>query len=115
MLQQFCTHREHRTNYCLSAPQGGASFLDSAPLRRGLFHVILFAQEGEQVHLQMMGRVLVMHWTKELTYTITPKSGPLRRMETLLDANRALSAESTKGFSEALPLARRGEAIGACR
>ena len=49
MLRQFCTHREHRTNYCLSAPQGGASSLDSAPLRRGLFHVNLFAQEGEQV------------------------------------------------------------------
>ena len=31
-----------------------------------------------------------MHWHKELAYTITPKSGPLRRMETLLDANRAL-------------------------
>ena len=72
-------------------------------------------KRASKFHLQMMGRVLVMHWTKELTYTITPKSGPLRRMETLLDANRALSAESTKGFSEALPLARRGEAIGACR
>jgi sugar/nucleoside kinase (ribokinase family) len=30
-----------------------------------------------------------MHWHKELAYTITPKSGPMRRMETLLDANRA--------------------------
>ena len=30
-----------------------------------------------------------MHWQKELAYTITPKSGPMRRMETLLDANRA--------------------------
>jgi hypothetical protein len=31
-----------------------------------------------------------MHWHKELAYTITPKSGPVRRMETQLDANRAL-------------------------
>ena len=53
---------------------------------------------ASKFHLQMMGRVLVMHWTKELTYTITPKSGPLRRMETLLDANRALSADLPKGF-----------------
>ena len=30
-----------------------------------------------------------MHWHKELAYTITLKSGPMRRMETLLDANRA--------------------------
>jgi hypothetical protein len=30
-----------------------------------------------------------MHWQKELAYTITPKSGPMRRMETLLDVNRA--------------------------
>jgi hypothetical protein len=31
-----------------------------------------------------------MHWQKELTYTITPRSGPMRQMEILLDANRAL-------------------------
>jgi hypothetical protein len=30
-----------------------------------------------------------MHWQNERSYTITPKSGPMRRMETLLDANRA--------------------------
>jgi hypothetical protein len=34
-----------------------------------------------------------MHWTKKLAYTITPKSGPLRAMETLLDANHALSKD----------------------
>ena len=34
---------------------------------------------------------LRMHWTTPLAYTITPKSGPMRRMETLLEANRALS------------------------
>jgi hypothetical protein len=30
-----------------------------------------------------------MHWQKELAYPIKPKSGPMRRMQTLLDANRA--------------------------
>jgi hypothetical protein len=34
-----------------------------------------------------------MHWQKELAYPITPKSGPMRRMETLLDANRALAQD----------------------
>ena len=34
-----------------------------------------------------------MHWTEQLAYTITPKSGPMRRMETLLDANRAISED----------------------
>ena len=34
-----------------------------------------------------------MHWQKELAYTITPKSGPMRRMETLLDANRAFAQD----------------------
>jgi hypothetical protein len=38
------------------------------------------------------------HWTKELTYTITPKSGPMRSMETLLDANRAISEDLPAGF-----------------
>jgi hypothetical protein len=34
-----------------------------------------------------------MYWNKELTYWITPKSGPIRSMETLLDANHALSQD----------------------
>jgi len=34
---------------------------------------------------QVAMRILRMHWTKQLAYTITPKSGPMRRMETLLD------------------------------
>jgi hypothetical protein len=38
-----------------------------------------------------------MNWTKELAYTITPKSGPMRKMETLLDANRAISEDIPKG------------------
>jgi hypothetical protein len=39
-----------------------------------------------------------MHWQKELAYTITPKSGPMRRMETLLDANRALVQDLPPGL-----------------
>jgi hypothetical protein len=41
-----------------------------------------------------------MHWTEQLAYTITPKSGPLRGMETLLDANRAISEDLPRGFSK---------------
>ena len=33
-----------------------------------------------------------MFWNKELTYWITPKSGPMRGMATLIDANHALYA-----------------------
>jgi hypothetical protein len=40
-------------------------------------------------HLRGGQRGYFMHWQKGLAYTITPKSGPMRRMETLLDANRA--------------------------
>ena len=39
-----------------------------------------------------------MHWSKHLTYTITPKSGPMRSMESLIDANRAISEDLPKGF-----------------
>ena len=34
-----------------------------------------------------------MYWNKELTYWITPRSGPFRSMKTLLDANHALSQD----------------------
>jgi hypothetical protein len=34
-----------------------------------------------------------MNWSLSLTYFISPRSGPMRRMETLLDANRALSKD----------------------
>jgi hypothetical protein len=43
-------------------------------------------------------RILAMHWTKELAYTITPKSGPMRGMGTLLDANRAISEDLPKAL-----------------
>lgn len=31
-----------------------------------------------------------MNWNAELAYFVTPKSGPMRPMRTLIDANRAL-------------------------
>jgi hypothetical protein len=48
--------------------------------------------------LVTMGKSTQMHWSKQLTYTITPKSGPMRGMETLLDANRAISEDLPRGF-----------------
>jgi hypothetical protein len=39
-----------------------------------------------------------MHWDKELAYTIMPKSGPMRGMETLIDANHALSKDLPLAF-----------------
>jgi hypothetical protein len=39
-----------------------------------------------------------MSWNRKLTFVITPKSGPLRSMETLLDANHALSQDLPTGF-----------------
>jgi len=38
-----------------------------------------------------------MYWDAELAYRITPKSGPMRAMQTLLDANRALTQDLPKG------------------
>jgi hypothetical protein len=42
--------------------------------------------------------ILTMHWDKKLAYVITPKSGPMRSMETLLDANHALSKDLPMAF-----------------
>jgi hypothetical protein len=39
-----------------------------------------------------------MYWNKELTYWITPKSGPIRTIKTLLDANHALSQDLPRTF-----------------
>ena len=35
----------------------------------------------------------MMYWTKDLSYRITPRGGPMRSMETLIDANRGLSQD----------------------
>ena len=39
-----------------------------------------------------------MFWNKELTYWITPKSGPMRGMATLIDANHAISRDLPSGY-----------------
>jgi hypothetical protein len=39
-----------------------------------------------------------MHWNKELAYFISPKSGPMRGMVKLIDANHALSQDLPQGF-----------------
>ena len=39
-----------------------------------------------------------MYWREELAFRITPKGGPLRVMETLLDANRAITQDMPKAF-----------------
>ena len=39
-----------------------------------------------------------MHWQSRLAFRITPKSGPVRSMETLLDANRALTNDLPAGY-----------------
>ncbi len=44
-----------------------------------------------------------MHWNKDLAYWITPKSGPLRGMSTLIDANHALSKDLPNGYLKRPP------------
>ena len=39
-----------------------------------------------------------MPWNVPLAFTVTPKSGPLRQMNTLLDANHALTQDLPKEF-----------------
>jgi hypothetical protein len=38
------------------------------------------------------------YWSKSLVFRISPKSGPLRSMETLLDANQAMLRDLPQGF-----------------
>ncbi len=42
------------------------------------------------------------HWDQPLTYLITPKSGPLPQMSSLLDANRALTGNLPQAKAAAL-------------
>ena len=39
-----------------------------------------------------------MSWNASLAFTVTPKSGPLRQMNTLLDASHALTHDLPKHF-----------------
>jgi hypothetical protein len=54
---------------------------------------------------------LAMHWEKRLAYKITPKSGPLRSMETLLDANRGLSRDLPAGYLRRRPWLEAGKIL----
>jgi hypothetical protein len=38
------------------------------------------------------------YWNENLAYTITPRSGPLRQMETLRDVSQALQSDLPKGM-----------------
>ena len=98
MLRQFSIHCEHRINYRLFAPQQGRFLPRLGPASAGPFSCqSLRAKMGQKFNRFY---VLAMHWSKELAYTITPKSGPMRRMATLLDANRAISEDLPPGFSK---------------
>ena len=39
-----------------------------------------------------------MYWEMRLAFTVTPKSGPMRTMETLLDANHAISQDLPRSY-----------------
>ncbi len=39
-----------------------------------------------------------MHWHDSLAYRVTPKSGPLHSMDTLLDANRSIAGHLPGGY-----------------
>jgi hypothetical protein len=41
---------------------------------------------------------LETHWNESLAYTITPRSGPMRQMETLRDVSHALQSDLPKGM-----------------
>jgi hypothetical protein len=49
-------------------------------------------------HGRNRGRDLVLYWQKPLRFRISPKSGPMRGMDSLLDANQALLHDLPKGF-----------------
>ena len=49
-----------------------------------------------------------MHWDKDLAFLITPKSGPMRAMKTLLDANRAVSYDLPTGWLRRMHWRRAG-------
>jgi hypothetical protein len=52
-----------------------------------------------------------MRWTVPLAFVITPKSGPLRQMTTLLDANRALTQDLPRGYLKRSHWLRAGQQL----
>ena len=76
----------------------GASAKNFCEFARCFVHYNQAADEYPHPRAARLVRVvaceeLVMQWHKPLTFVITPKSGPLRQMTTLLDANHALSGD----------------------
>jgi hypothetical protein len=51
------------------------------------------------------------YWDQPLTFVITPKSGPLPQMSSLLDANRALTGNLPHGFLKRPHWLRAGQAL----
>ena len=51
------------------------------------------------------------YWNKPLTSLITPKSGPLPQMASLLDANRALIDKLPRGYLKRAHWLRAGQAL----
>ena len=52
-----------------------------------------------------------MHWHEELTFRIARKSGPLRVMSTLLDANRAITQDLPAGYLKRPHWLKAGQAL----
>ena len=51
------------------------------------------------------------HWQRPLPYVITPKSGPLPQMLSLIDANRALLGQLPRGYLKRAHWLRAGHAL----
>jgi hypothetical protein len=51
------------------------------------------------------------YWDQPLTFMITPKSGPLPQMSSLIDANRALTGNLPNGFLKRPHWLRAGQAL----
>jgi len=57
------------------------------------------------------GSIQMDYWDQPLTFVITPKSGPLPQMSSLLDANRALTGNLPHGFLKRPHWLRAGQAL----
>ncbi len=60
-----------------------------------------------------MGFVVSDHWHEPMYFPIAPKSGPIRKIETLLDAGQALRHDLPDGFLKQDRWLRAGQAVAA--
>jgi hypothetical protein len=51
---------------------------------------------------------MATHWTAPLPYWITPKSGPVRQIRTLMDANHAIANDLPRPVMKKRPWLRAG-------